>query len=162
MGIASSAIIEDRPQRDGRRAIRERFVDSEGAEYFRSYLCLEGDDPTATLATRATELEAQLAAAELDADEALFFGDGDFSGADINPTYSFKFVTAAQVLVRMRVRFATATGLDALRIARVLAKLTDAQLKNLFNYTNPQTSALRTKLNNMLALIATIRSQAGE
>jgi len=38
MAIISSEVVEDRVQADGRRQIREKYIDDEGAEHFHSYL----------------------------------------------------------------------------------------------------------------------------
>jgi len=74
----------------------------------------------------------------------------------------FNHSTIAQLSDRLRERFKIATRLECLQIARVLATLTDAQLKNLFNLTTAQTTTLRAKLTDMLATIDKIRAAVGQ
>jgi len=63
---------------------------------------------------------------------------------------------------RLRERFRSASRLEALQIARFLAALTYAQLKALFGLTDAQTSALRSKLTNMMTTVDRIRATVGE
>jgi hypothetical protein len=65
-----STIIEDRPQTDGRRAVRERHVDDFGVEHFVVYMAESGADVEAILPSRAAQIEADLAAAEIAANLA--------------------------------------------------------------------------------------------
>ena len=75
---------------------------------------------------------------------------------------SFNYSTVAQLRARMRQEFKTATGRRLHRIATWMnANLTDAQLKNIFSLTDPQTAALRTKLQNMAARLAAFDAEVG-
>lgn len=65
MPIISSKVVEDQPQVDGRRSIHELHVDHLGEIYDVFYMAAEKDDVSAVLATRATQIEDDLAAAEL-------------------------------------------------------------------------------------------------
>lgn len=63
---------------------------------------------------------------------------------------------------RLRREFQTASGRRLHKIAAWMnANLTDAQLKNLFGLTDPQTAALRTKLQNMASRLSAFDSEAG-
>lgn len=67
MPIVSSEIIEDSPQVDGRRAIRERHVDSHGTPHDVDYLADADADLDAMLSLHAAGVAVQLAAAEVKA-----------------------------------------------------------------------------------------------
>lgn len=67
MSIVSSTIIEDAPQVDGRRAIRERHTDSHGIAHDVDYLAEADADVESILATHAAGVAAQLAATEVKA-----------------------------------------------------------------------------------------------
>ena len=75
---------------------------------------------------------------------------------------TFNHSTPTQLAQRLRERFRGASRLEALQIARFFAALTDAQLKALFSLTNAQTTALRTKLTDMMATVDKIRTAAGQ
>ena len=70
MPIVSSIVTEDRQQIDGRRSIVERHVDHLGVEYSCFYMAEAHDDAAASLAARAAQIEADLAAAEIAANLA--------------------------------------------------------------------------------------------
>ena len=75
---------------------------------------------------------------------------------------TFNHSTRTQLAQRLRGRFRDASRLEALQIARFLAALTDAELKALFSLTNAQTTALRTKLTDMMSTVDRIRAAVGE
>jgi len=75
---------------------------------------------------------------------------------------TFNHSTPTQLAQRLRERFRDASRLEALQIARFLAALTDAKLKALFSLTNAQTTALRTKLTDMMTTVDRIRATVGE
>ena len=74
----------------------------------------------------------------------------------------FNHSTPTQLAQHLRERFRDASRLECLQIARFLDGLTNAQLKALFDLTNAQTTALRTKLTDMTTTVDRIRSAAGE
>jgi hypothetical protein len=75
----------------------------------------------------------------------------------------FIYSTQAQLRDAVRTEFRNSTGRRAHRIAKWLdANLTDAQLKAAFNLTNPQTAALRTKLQTMASRLDALETAAGE
>ena len=59
-----STIIEDRPQKDGRRAVREKHVTDDGSEFFVDYLAEPKADVEEMLPVRAALIEQQLADAD--------------------------------------------------------------------------------------------------
>ena len=75
---------------------------------------------------------------------------------------TFNHSTRTQLAQRLRERFRGASRLEALQIARFFAALTDTQLKALFSLTNAQTTALRTKLTDMMTTVDRIRATVGE
>lgn len=75
---------------------------------------------------------------------------------------TFNHSTPTQLGQRLRERFQGASRIEALQIARFLAALTDAQLKALFTLTNAQTTALRTRLTDMMDIVARIRTAVGQ
>lgn len=70
MPITSSVIVEDRVQRDRRRAVREQHRDHTGVIHEVAYLAEADADVSAMLPIRAALIEDALAAAELAANEA--------------------------------------------------------------------------------------------
>lgn len=67
MPVASSEIIEDAAQADGRRYIRERHVDHAGREHFATFLADAEYDAAAGLVASAERLSAQLRSQETQA-----------------------------------------------------------------------------------------------
>lgn len=56
MPVVSSQIVEDRPQIDGRRSVRERHVDHIGREIFISYLAAQSANAAQIMADRVAQL----------------------------------------------------------------------------------------------------------
>ena len=75
---------------------------------------------------------------------------------------TFNHSTRGQLAQRLRDRFRTASRLEALQIARFFAALTDAQLKALFTLSDAQTTALRTRLEDMMTAVDRIRAAVGQ
>ena len=75
---------------------------------------------------------------------------------------TFNHSTRTQLAQRLRERFRGASRLEALQIARFFAALTDGQLKALFTLSDAQTSALRSRLTNMMTTLDRIRATVGE
>lgn len=70
MSIATSVIIEDSIQVDGRRSIRERHTDHLGVTHNRTFIAPAEYDRDAGLAVNATTLAETLAQREIDANLA--------------------------------------------------------------------------------------------
>lgn len=76
---------------------------------------------------------------------------------------TFKFSTQAQLRQRVRQEFAEARGVRLHKLAKwANNNLTNAQLKNAFNLTDAQTTALRTKLQNMQSRLDAMDVEAGQ
>ena len=76
---------------------------------------------------------------------------------------TFKFSTQAQLRQRVREEFKTAKGVRLHKVAKwANNNLTDAQLKNAFNLTDAQTTALRTKLQSMQSRLDAMDAEAGQ
>lgn len=146
MAIVASVIIEDHAQRDGRRCVRERHRDHMGGIYFFDYLAEAGADTASPLAAHAAQLVADLATAEIDTNEQRAFDQ---------QSPAFNYSTAAQFRQRIRQRFQTLSGWDAVRLGKFLQGLglSDAQLAVLFGVSNPsaQLTALKTRLSTLAA-----------
>lgn len=74
MPIVASEIVEDAPQRDGRRWVRERHTDHLGAAHEFLYMAEAGTDAAAVMAARVPVIEAMLAEAEIEANLAEIVG----------------------------------------------------------------------------------------
>lgn len=64
MPVVSSSILEDRPQRDGRRSVRERHTDHAGRTHDVTYLAEPGDDVETVMLARVPSVNTSLAEAE--------------------------------------------------------------------------------------------------
>lgn len=63
--IVSSAIAFDNVQADGRRVVREVWIDDKGNEFSVDYMADQGDDINAIMAARAGEVIAEATALQL-------------------------------------------------------------------------------------------------
>ena len=77
---------------------------------------------------------------------------------------SFNYTTPAQFRDRIRRAYKNARGFRACRLAFYISSfnLTDTQLKNLFEVTNAQLPALKTKLANATQRYNDVIVEAGE
>jgi hypothetical protein len=154
--IVSSTVVEDNPQRDTRRAIRERHLDSVGREYLVCYLALASFDAAAACAARAAQILADAGAAETAAN----IGAVTTLGSLAQPT--FVYSTVAANVVALRAAYLIATQLQAVMIGEYLSTLTDAQLMSAFGLTQPQVTTLRSsKLTPAANIAANIRATTG-
>lgn len=97
MSIVSSAIAEDAPQKDGRRAIRERHVDSRGVAHFIDYIADAGADVDAMMAANAARILEQLAAAEVRAIAAWMLAGNSptqWTFADVDSQTAYRLLLA--------------------------------------------------------------------
>jgi hypothetical protein len=156
--IASSTIIQDQLQKDGRRDIVERHVDSAGLVYLMRYLAPDVAWNAATvLAARAISLGTSIVTKEIENNINQIVTVGSL--AVIVITYS----TPAANFAALRAAYGAATRHQAIYIADFLSTLTDAQLQAAFGLTAPQVTTLRTsKLTPAVALASSIRASAGQ
>jgi hypothetical protein len=67
MPIATSEILDTRPQRDGSAWVRERHIAADGREHLVAYRCPAGEDPQTVMAARAALLNMWLVEQEIGA-----------------------------------------------------------------------------------------------
>ena len=153
--IVSSVIVEDRAQRDGRRAVRERHTDQLGLVYDVAYFAEPGTNASAMLAPRAAQIDADLTASEIAANESRAF--------DQQPA-TLSYSTRDQFLARLRQRFQTAISWDAVRLGKYIQSLglTDAQLKSMFSVNNAQLVTLKAKLASLANKYDDVTAQQGQ
>lgn len=73
-----------------------------------------------------------------------------------------KYATLADIQTELRAFYSTATMLEAVMIGDYLNSRTDAVLRNLFGFTQPQVNTLRTnKLVPAATIAANVRASAG-
>jgi hypothetical protein len=155
--IVSSIIIEDSPQIDGRRWIRERHTDSLGVPHDRVYMAAAKFDTSTILTVDAASIDAQLTADEIAANIASVLAFGS------QATLNFSYSTTVQNRSAIRGAYASATQLQAIMIGDFLNTLTDAQLQNVFGLTAGQVTTLRAnKLTPAANTAAAIRATTGQ
>ena len=75
MPIATSQIIEDHAQADGRRHVRERHTDQLGGVHEVAYMAEVGANTSTIMAARVASLDAQLQSSELAANVSEALGE---------------------------------------------------------------------------------------
>jgi hypothetical protein len=155
MPIASTTIINDRPQRDGRRCVSERHVDHVGVALLIHYIAAAGADVLAVALARVADLNQALIDRELAKDIAAIL-DGRY--ADVTTVHA----AIADVRAALRTFYQTASGPDVGRMAGYLLTLTDAQLRTLFNMTQAQVGNLRTRLQARVDALNAVLTAVGE
>jgi hypothetical protein len=158
MAIVSSTIIEDAPQRDGRRHVCERHVDHAGLIHFIRYLAEQAADVSATMAARVAAIEAELKERELRRAVRAALEDGPA----VQPTLHWS--TNTEFGLALREFYKTATQRDACRIGWFVTQfnLTDNQLRTFFGLTAGQVAAARTKLSALATQYESLLTAAGE
>jgi hypothetical protein len=158
MPINSSTFVEGLPQKDGRRTVTERHTDHLGVVHAFSWLTnLTTAQIQAAVTARATALLAELKAREIDTNVGLVKEDGSLA------IYSLNHSTANENFVALREAYGTASRVEAVMIGDFLAARTDAQLRNLFGYTQAQVDTLRAnKLTPAANTANAIRTAGGE
>lgn len=155
--MVTSEIVEDSPQADGRRHVRERHVDSVGAVYRVSYLAEQPDDVEAIAAARAPLLIEQSEQAEIrrNLDNAL---------SDDVPAPTTLYTTSQQTGLALRELWKESIGRDAYRIAWYVNSfgLNDAQLMAFFGLTAGQLPAAKAKLTAFSAEYDAMQLAQGE
>lgn len=158
MAIVNSQIVEDSPQADGRRHVRERHTDHVGGIWRVAYMAEESADVNATMAARVPVLEAQIKAGELE--RAIEFALQD--GPGVSPPLNWS--TNTEFGLALRERYKISTQRDAYRIGWYVDQfnLSDVQLRNFFGLTNGQVAAARAKLEDFAAKYETLLTSKGE
>ncbi len=156
MPIVSSAVIDDRAQRDGRRAVREQHVDDQAVVYTVDYLAEQGADTAAPLAARAVQLAADLAAAELAANVQAAYAQG---------AATFRWATVAAFRTAVRQAFQTATAWDAARLGKYISGLglTDNQYQTIFGVSaGAQLTALKARIATLAGHYDSVIADQGQ
>lgn len=154
MPIVASVVIEDSPQVDGRRAIRERHTDHLGGLYFVDYVALAGVNATLILPTRAAQLELDLASAEVTLNVNRAYDQ-------VAPTFIHS--TVASFRAALRTRFQTIAGWDAARLGKYIVGLglSDGQYTTIFGVSGASLTALKNKLTALASNFDTTTAQVG-
>lgn len=122
MPIINSVVAEDRPQIDGRRAIREQHTDHLGRIHTVEYLAGANEDVTAVLSGRATQIAAQQQQQEL---ASLI----DFSFAGNDPrSYPLQWNRPQDAFRALTRACLTADAVTLLRFAVIAAEYTIDEL----------------------------------
>ncbi len=155
MSIVSSVIVEDVAQKDGRRSVRERHTDNLGLFHFVEYLAEAGADVNAAMTARVAQIEADMAAAEVN-DNVLRAFD------QLSPTFNYS--TVAQFRSALRQIYKNATAWDVVRLGKFIngLGLTDTQLTNIFGVSGAALTALKAKLVALAAKYDDVSSQVGD
>ena len=146
MAIVLSEIVDDAPQIDGRRHVRERHTDHVGGLHYVTYLAEAETDAAAVMAGRVAQIEEQLRQAEINANMAKCLN------AELD-TYTFFHSTADDSLLAIRELFKTATKWELLTLGWVINEkgLSDNKLKALFGVDDAGLVTLKAKLANIAA-----------
>lgn len=156
MPIVASVIVEDAPQMDGRRWVRERHTDHLGAAHDVLYLALAEADAEAIMAARVSAIEAQLAAAEIAANV-------EEAASKAEPTLSFEHSSRAALNAALRERYRTSEQVEAVIIGAYFAQRPDDEVAAAFGLdtSDPEFAALRSRLAAKLALMQQGAVEAG-
>lgn len=151
MAIVSSIIDFDHAQKDGRRLVRERHTDNQGAVSIVNYVAETSANASTIMAGRVATLEAMLIAWEL-----------DWIATNLPEPPVLKYVTITQLGAYVRARFKDAKGPEVGRVAAWLLNRTDAQLRTAFGITQGQLDALKTRLQAMVDKYNASEAMVGE
>ena len=154
MPIVSSLVKEDRVQADGRRWIREHYIDQLGLIHERAYMALASHiiDLNAQIAT----LNQQLIDQEIQQNIARIYESGALAVVVV------EYATLADNRAGLRAAYATATREQVYALGSFLNTLTNTQLGNLFNVSGAALTSLRTRLQTVAAKWTDYLAAAGE
>lgn len=156
MPIVTSVVVDDSPQADGRRWIREHHTDQLGVVYERAYMALAGDviDVNAPVAA----LNQHLVETELRRNLTQIYAKGPLA------VVTSDYATLANIRAGLRAAYRTAQRAQALALGAFLDTLTNGQLATLFNVGNPsaELTALRTRLATKATQWTEYLAAAGE
>jgi hypothetical protein len=154
--IVSSAIVEDAPQIDGRRAVTEAHTDQVGVVRRCQYMAGAGEDVAATMGGRVAQINAGLVSDEIASNMAAVCSSGSFAA----PT--FVHSTVAANVAAFRAAYAGMANEQAIMMGDFLASRTDAALQNALGLTAGQVAALRSsKLTPAASAATAIRTTTG-
>jgi hypothetical protein len=156
MGIVRSEVIEARRERDGRVAVRERHVGTDGAEYLRQFIERAGYDAGAGLTASAGFLSEALKQSEIGA----VTGELAAAGAP-NGLPALSWATAREVLRALREHWRDARALEALLVAEAIDAHSDDDLKAVLRLNDTQLANLRSKLKQMKVRLDAVRAERG-
>lgn len=156
MPITASVLLSNVAQADGRRAVVEKHTDDTGITYIRQYLGPSNTDTSAVLAAYATQLTADISAAEI----ANNLAQVTTLGSLASPTLVQS--TLAANLASLRAAYLVATQVQAVMIGDYMSARTDGLLQTAFGLTAGQVTTLRTnKLTPAASAATTIRAATG-
>jgi hypothetical protein len=159
MPIASSAVVDFAPQKDGRVYVREQHLDSFGADHSVSYLSAAGltrAQANAACSARDAGITAQMTTDEITANIAAV------STLGANAVITFRESTVAQNAAAVRAVYKDMSQLQAVFTGEFLSTLTNGQLQTAFGLTAGQVTTLRTNtLTPAANVAASIRLTAG-
>lgn len=151
MPIESSVIVEDRPQRDGRRYICERHTDHLGETHDLIYLAESDVDATAVMLERVAAVNSNLK-------------DREFKRCLVAIMQGrqpvLRHLTLAEVGPMLREVYRDATGEEVAKLSGFLLTLTDSQLRTIFNLAS--VTNLKTRMTNRLNAWTTLQNLTGE
>ncbi len=155
MAIVSSVISEDSVQLDLRRAVIEHHTDHLGGLHAVNYLAEAGADVAATMNARVAQIEAGLADTEVQRNIGNILSNN--SGA-----ITTQHVTVDVFSAAVRELFLEGSGEDIGRLATWLLTLSDARLRGVFNISQGEVAALRSRLQTRADVVANLDGLVGE
>ena len=157
MTIITSVIVDDMPQRDGRRFVRERHTDQYGVIQEVTYLAEALEDVAVAMASRVVMIEQQVINGELETNASLALSDLAFQP----PT--LRYCTALQLRNHIRLIYAAGKGFHLCRLAWYIQRLglTDNQLKSMFGVNDAGLPAVKAKLSSLESKYDDVQAQVG-
>lgn len=156
MSITSSIIARDDIQADGSRHIREEHTDHLGRVHVVNYTAAAGQNVSALMSARVSQIEAQLAEAEIEQFVANIDTGMDF--VSIAPNYT----TKEKVWKRLMQEYRRGRARQAINLLPLLKYLnttyTDTQIRNALSISQAKLDAVRSRavgLENLKTAIET-------
>jgi hypothetical protein len=148
MPIVTSVVLEDLPQADGRRWIREQHTDQVNRLHVRSYLVAAGVNVSDTFPATTALLNQSLKEWEFAENLGLIYARGDLA------TPVWTHLTLPEAGGPMREAYRQAVQAEAYALGAFLDTLTNAQLATMFGYGNPSS-----QLTNLRSKVAAFRTK---
>lgn len=160
MAVVSSSFILDHPQADGRRYVTETHMLNVGTPKVVQYLAAIGADYASIMAGRVPIINAALADEECAAN-LLSIYNNELTGSALVVT--FNHVARADFLVYLRRIYMVLTQNQCAIVGHWLqTNVSDAEAKSIFNITDAQLTALKTKFTNDYSKWTAIKTVAGQ